>query len=221
MTEEEEFFAWLDGELEGDAAAMMAARVEADPKLQQLADEHRAMQAGLRSAFDPVMTDMPTHGGDIIVMHSAANDNRSWLRYGAMAASLAIALLAGIQIGKSDEDSLLASANGQLIAAAALDDTLTGQLASADQGEIRVGLSFKDSAGRYCRSFAAPAAAGLACRDGDHWHVEGLFAGSGKEGEYRMAAGMDPRLADLIDGMIVGEPLDADEEAAAKNDGWR
>ncbi|MBT8409277.1 MAG: hypothetical protein KJN93_06605, partial [Alphaproteobacteria bacterium] len=55
MTEEEEFFAWLDGELDADAAARVAARVEADPALRTLADEHRAMTHDLRAAFDPVM----------------------------------------------------------------------------------------------------------------------------------------------------------------------
>lgn len=221
MTEEEEFFAWLDGELAPDAAAIVAARVAADPQLQRLADEHRSMQAELRSAFDPVMNDVPANGSNVVVMRSAANDNRGLLRYGAMAASMAIALLVGIQIGKPGEDSLFVSQNGQLIAAAALDDTLNDQLASAQQGEIRVGLSFKDSADHYCRSFIAPEAAGLACRDGNSWRVEGLFAGTGEVGEYRMAAGTDPRLAELIDDMIVGEPLDADEEAAARKEGWR
>ena len=40
-------------------------------------------------------------------------------------------------------------------------------------------------------------------------------------GDYRMAAGGDPRLAALIDETISGEPLDADGERAAQAKGWR
>ena len=46
MTGDEKFFAWLDGELEGAEAAEMAARVEADPQLSALAEQHRARLAG-------------------------------------------------------------------------------------------------------------------------------------------------------------------------------
>jgi hypothetical protein len=40
-------------------------------------------------------------------------------------------------------------------------------------------------------------------------------------GDYRMAAGMDPSLAALVDSTISGEPLDASQERAAKAAGWR
>ena len=43
MTDEEEFFAWLDGELDGAAAAKVAARVAADPALAEEARLHRAL----------------------------------------------------------------------------------------------------------------------------------------------------------------------------------
>ena len=42
MTDEEEFFAWLDGELDGAAAARIEARVAADP---MLAEQARAQGA--------------------------------------------------------------------------------------------------------------------------------------------------------------------------------
>src|SRR5437868_8082111 len=55
MTEaDNKFFAWLDGELSGDEAAAMEARVAADSELSRLAEQHRAMQAQLKSAFDTV-----------------------------------------------------------------------------------------------------------------------------------------------------------------------
>jgi hypothetical protein len=49
-----------------------------------------------------------------------------------------------------------------------------------------------------------------------------MFAApEGQSGEYRMAAGMDPNLAVLIDSTIEGEPFDAEQEKAAKARGWR
>ena len=95
-------------------------------------------------------------------------------------------------------------------------------LASAPAGEVRIGLTFRDHAGEICRSFTAQASSGLACRDGGRWVLKGLFAGpEGQGSDYRMAAGMDPNLAALVDSAMAGEPLDAAAEQAAKDKGWR
>jgi len=51
---------------------------------------------------------------------------------------------------------------------------------------------------------------------------EGLFAEpEGQGGNYRMAAGMDPNLAALVDSTMAGEPFDAATEKAAKDKGWK
>jgi len=55
LTEEEEFFAWLDDELDADRAARVAARVAASAELAAQAAEHRRMSAKLKSAFGVVM----------------------------------------------------------------------------------------------------------------------------------------------------------------------
>jgi hypothetical protein len=113
---------------------------------------------------------------------------------------------------------------GRLVAAAALERALTRQLASVDQRRdaTRIGLTFRNAEGGLCRTFTASAASGLACRDGARWRIEGLYgAGGASGGDYRMAAGADPRLAALVEGTIRGEPLDAAAEAAAMKSGWR
>jgi hypothetical protein len=112
---------------------------------------------------------------------------------------------------------------GRLVAAAALDDALYTRLASApaDDGP-RIGLTFRDSDGNVCRTFTDRAASGLACRDGGDWRIRGLFqAPEGQGADYRMAAGPDPRLMELVDSTMAGEPFDAAAEAAAKERGWR
>lgn len=224
MTDEEEFFAWLDGELPPADAARVEARVAADPALAAEAQAHRAMGAGLRAAFDPVMT--PQH---TIASLSARRAEHAARRVGvpqwaAIAATLVVGIGLGTMVGGGGTTRSPIVVDGQrMVAAAALDRALTGQLASADQqgAGTRVGLTFRSGRG-LCRTFAAEAASGVACRNGDKWRIEGLFgADAAPAATYRMAAGGDPRLAALVDGMIVGEPLDAASEASARKSGWK
>lgn len=220
MTEEEEFFAWLDGELDDDTAARVAVRVEADPELQAMAEEHRAMQAGLRAAFDPVMEAEPVMPIQAVAP-AAANDNRAWWKPSAIAASLAAALLLGVQIGQGGDAAIAVEQDGRMIAAASLDNALDTQLASAPAGEVRIGLTYRDGEGNICRSFEAPAQSGIACRSGEDWVIETLLSSQGQGGDFRMASGGDPRIAAFVDDMIAGDPLDAESERIAKATGWK
>jgi hypothetical protein len=232
MTEDEEFFAWLDGELSGDAAAAVEARVASNPALVAKATRHRQLTAGLRHAFDPVLDDQlnpPRFQAEVIDFGARATEReRRRGRFGvpqwaAMAAPLALGLVAGNLIGRDGTNSPVAVENGRLLATASLAPALDSSLASAGAEDgVRIGLTFRDSAGRICRSFTAAATIGLACREKDEWRIRGLFqAGEGQAGDYRMAAGQDPRLAALIDEAIVGEPLDAAAEKAARDRHWR
>ncbi|MCJ7421369.1 anti-sigma factor [Sphingomicrobium astaxanthinifaciens] len=220
MTDEEEFFAWLDGELDAEASARVAARVAADPALEALAAEHRELGDQLRGAFAPTLAPMPAEllasrpGAERV----AANDNRRWASGLAIAASLAVAFLFGTQIGGGGEGAgpgLVGQVDGMVVAQGPLAAALDTRLAADPAGEVRIGLTFADGADRLCRSFAAPGAQGVACRQRGDWAIEGLFAGPGEVGDYRMASGGDPRVAELVDALIVGEPYDAAAEAAA------
>ena len=233
MNEDEEFFAWLDRELDGEAAERVAARVAGSAELTRRAEQHRKLVAGLRQAFQPVIdasSEPPWVATEVIDFGARATERRSrwhWLaapRLAAMAASLAIGVVAGgVIFGSGGYESPVAVAGGQLVAAGALDQALDTQLASTPAAEgPRIVLTFRDGSGRICRSFREAAATGLACREGGQWRINGLFpTGEGQEGSYRMAAGEDPRLAALIDDTISGEPFDATQERAARASGWR
>jgi hypothetical protein len=111
--------------------------------------------------------------------------------------------------------------DGQIYAASAIDRALDVQLASEPAGDVRVGLTFRDHAGEICRTFTATGSSGLACRDAKGWRLRGLFAApEGQNGNYRMAAGMDPNLAALVDSAMAGDAFDAAAEKAAKDRGW-
>lgn len=226
---DETFFAWLDGELTPEEAARVAAAVAADPALAARAEEHRALAARLRGAFDPVAREpmrLPSAPVVSFAEARAACEARTapplWKQVAAMAATLALGIFAGNQlIGESS--SPVQPEAGRLVAAAALEDALYTRLASAPAEEgPRIGLTFRDPSGTICRTFTDVAASGLACHEGGDWRIRGLFqAPEGQAGEYRMAAGADPNLAALVDETIAGEPFDAEQEKTALEQGWR
>jgi hypothetical protein len=236
MTSDEKFFAWLDGELEGPEAADMEREVAANPALVRLADEHRALKARLGEAFDPIaaapvperlQSALSKPEAEVVDFGAAMRrrESRRWgspPQWAAMAATLAIGIVVGTVIPERSSQPV-AIEGGKIYAAAALDQALTAQLASAPTGgDVRVGMTFRDQSGAICRSFTQSAASGLACRDNKGWQVRGLFAApEGQSGAYRMAAGMDPALAALVDSTMAGEPFDAAQEKAAKARGWR
>ena len=235
MTMDDElFFAWLDGELDAEAASKVAAQVAADPALQRKADQHRSMQERLRSAFEPVLEAQPpashvtdAEAGNLIDL-AAARSRRSEralptiTQWAAIAATLVVGIVTGTMIGGSG-DSSVRTRSGHLIASGELDRALDRRLASAPAASgARIGLTFRDQAGSICRSFTDGAAQGLACRDGDEWAIRGLVQGADSgSGEFRMAAGVDPTLSALIGSRIAGEPFDSAAERKALAGGWR
>ncbi len=235
MIADDIFFAWLDGELEDDDAERVAAEVQSDPELAARAERHRAMQRRLKAAFDPVadarVPDRLLAASRLsdpqVVDLAAARRSRepaAWKplpQWVAIAATLAVGIFVGTAIPQRSEGPV-AIEGGKVYAAAALDQALTAQLASAPAGDVRIGMTFRDQSGAICRSFSEAQASGLACRGNGRWQVRGLFAApEGQGGSYRMAGGVDPNLAALVDSTMAGEPFDAAQERAARDKGWR
>jgi len=226
MMTDEQYFAWLDGELDPATAAEVAAAVAADPELQRKAAAHHAMQARLRGAFEVVATAPTT---DNVVDLESARSVRAARRvlpsmgqWAAIAATLVVGLVTGTMI-PSGSDTTVRTNSGRLIASGGLDRALDTRLASAPlEAGARIGLTFRDKDGAICRSFSDGAAQGLACRDNEAWAIRGLVQGADSgRGDFRMAAGADPGLAALIDSQIDGEPFGAEAERKALDGGWR
>ncbi|HEX2803218.1 MAG TPA: anti-sigma factor [Sphingomicrobium sp.] len=232
MSADEKFFAWLDGELAGAEAAEVEARVAADPELAALAEQHRALQARLAGAFDAVAAAPVPERLRAAALPSKSNlvdlAERRSRRFPALPqwAAIAATLVLGIFVGtlmSGDSNAPVEVRKGTIYAGRNLDRALNTELASApSDGPVRIGLTFRDQAGDICRSFTASAATGLACRHDGRWQVRGLFpVGEGQSGDYRMAAGMNPGLAALLDATMAGEPMDGAQEAEARKSGWR
>jgi len=230
MIDDEQFFAWLDGELDPAEAASVEAMVAADPALQRRAKAHRALAGRLQAAFEPIvreavpgrLSEAASPRGSEVIDFAAAQHQRPsrpksvGLQWAAMAATLAIGLVAGSMISGGGVSPIVQE-DGRLVASGELEQALYTRLASAPSDEgTRIGLTYRDKGGNLCRSFAGAGAAGLACHQGRDWRIRGLFeAGEGQQSEFRMASGPDPRLAELIDATIAGEPFDAAAERQA------
>lgn len=230
MMDDEKLFAWLDGELGPAEAAEVEAKVAADPGLQRLAKQHRALGSQLHSVFNEV-ADAPVpdrlkaalRPTAQVIDFSAARQARSYpslSQWGAIAATLAVGISIGTMVPQASTAPVQVK-GGAIYAAAGLNRALDTQLGSTPDGDLRIGLTFRNHAGQICRSFTQQASSGLACRSGGLWQMKGLFAApEGQSTDYRMA-GTDPNLATLVDSTMLGEPLNAAQENAAEKNGWR
>ncbi|MGR4865803.1 anti-sigma factor family protein [Caulobacter sp. LARHSG274] len=143
--------------------------------------------------------------------------------------AMAACLVAGLVVGRMatpGAPTLSGADDPTPIAAGPLAQALNTQSSGQAAGPVRIGLSFKNQQGLYCRTFQAAGrapVAGVACRESTAWRVRGVSpAAPAPTADYR-AAGSETPAAVLatVDAMIVGQPLDAAAEARAKASGWK
>jgi hypothetical protein len=141
---------------------------------------------------------------------------------------MAACLLVGVLAGRAlyPDQGPLATRGGALVARGGLEKALTTQLASQGGGVIKVGLTFKDHDGAWCRTFesAPDRLAGLACRADGRWvaRTTSVWTPAAAGPEYR-TAGSDtpPAVLAAVDAAIAGAPLDAAAERSARDGGWK
>uniref|UniRef100_B0SYM3 Putative transmembrane anti-sigma factor n=1 Tax=Caulobacter sp. (strain K31) TaxID=366602 RepID=B0SYM3_CAUSK len=144
-------------------------------------------------------------------------------------AAMAACLVGGLIIGRVAVPvipTLSGADDPSQIAAGPLAQALNTQASGRGAGAIRIGLSFKDQAGLYCRTFQAlgrAPVAGVACREPSAWRVRAISPASpASDTAYRTAGSETPAaVLAAVDAMIAGQPLDAAGEAQAKAAGWK
>lgn len=230
----EELAAFADGELSGEAEARIAAAVAADAELARQVAAHRALKVKLAGHFAPILDQevpeqltqlLAKNGNDEassaeVVDLAAARDRREAKRTlpgwgwagGAIAASLVAILVIttrdGGQAGYADA-RLAAELDSQLVAT------------QPSEARTRILLSFRNDVDEFCRAFATQDGNGIACRDNQGWRVQSVGkSGPATGSEYRMAGGESELMAAAQD-MAAGPALSAEEEAAARDRGWR
>ena len=157
-----------------------------------------------------------------------ARAGQSWIPAGAMAAGIVLGV---VFAGSFEAGTEMRTEGGALVAQGELARVLTAELASEQtpdaRAAARIGVSFRSNDGAFCRSFetqagARGAVAGIAClKDGD-WQIAALASAEpGSPGEFSTAGGdMPATVRTALNAMISGDPLDAEQERAARNQGW-
>ena len=244
---EEELGAFIDGEIEPTAQAALAAAIAADPALAARVASLEALNRRVRGAFGSALAEpVPARltsaalgsAPPVVVGIEAARaarrvapvslaSARGWM---ALAASVVMGLFVGRVVWPDRPTDIVAVGDHGMSAGPTLALALSRQLARDPPSSdgIAVGLSYRAKSGSYCRTFAVAArggVAGVACHEGDQWHIGALAEAASESaaaGEYRQAATTLPRaLREAVAASIDGEPLDAEAESGARQRGWR
>ncbi|WP_068082944.1 anti-sigma factor family protein [Novosphingobium rosa] len=244
---QEEIMAYVDGELDDATRGRVTLAALADLDLADRIAAERALRERLKAHFAPVVDEpVPAAWVESIraatppapVINLAAERARraapaprwrtpAWAG-AAMAACLAIGVFVGSQWHGGGQGPIVVE-KGALVASGDLGRALDTQLASADGGgadghaPIRMLGTFHREGGDLCRVFAGAQASGIACHDGGQWQLQHVLPGSApaEQTAYRQAGSQDGALMALAQTMAQGDPLDATQEKAAKDKGWR
>jgi hypothetical protein len=187
------------------------------------------------AANDPA----PQAGAPALARANARARRWRWQEWGAMAACLVIGVAVGGRVlapraaaGGGPALALAADDAGVVHAQGALRAALESQPGGAPAATAAgpaIGLSFRDHAHDYCRTFSLGAAgsAGIACKRDGQWTVAALeraptASAPAALGDYRTAASaLGPGLLQAVDALREGDTLDAKAEAEARAHGWQ
>jgi hypothetical protein len=225
--------AYAHGQLAAPERIEVERAMRTDPAVAARVARHRAWRAHGAVACGEVIDEQPRMaalGGKVVRLDAvraarqqaqpAAPPSRtrwSWRQWAVLAAALAIGALEGaVAYSLMQGDAGLAAVDGKggaLVAQGVLAKALASQPAAAD-GKVRIGTSFATKDGHYCRSFVLGVAGGLACRNGERWHIV-VMAETAQEGA------VPQPVRDVIAQRIAGAPFDEAAERALLRQGWR
>jgi hypothetical protein len=232
--DDEKLMAFADGELGPAERESVEQALSADPTLREKLAQQQRLRATLSDHYGPVaaeevpeqllaMLGVSGEKHDVASLSAEREKRRRplWRNLGAIAASLAVGLIAG-QLIPLQRDGPFSVEDGALIAQGDLAEALDTELASARRpgAPARIGVSFADRQGRFCRSFDAPAFAGLACHQDGDWRIMMTApTDAATETQYRQAG--SSLVMRAAQEMMAGAPLDAEAERAAMKADWR
>ncbi len=223
--------AYVDGELDLVSVKRIEKAMAEDAVLAQAVEAERALRVKLSAHFDPVTAEpLPDRLAALLSGNvSSLEDQRvakaarwyqpSAMQWGAMAASLVVGLMIG-GTALNRDGGYVRDNKGQVVASGVLAEALDTQLAST-QGpsvQVRIGTSFANADGQYCRTFESASLDGIACNAGGDWQLRRTMSGGGAS-DYRQASAGE--LAEVAAAMMADDPLDAAAEKVAVESGWK
>ncbi len=225
----------IDGELDEAEGALIDAAARTDPALAARLSRLRAMRTAAGEAF-PVAADRR----DEALVRLIADSGRPARSANGLAAALKDAFAprrAAIWVGLAAAGFVGGLLLGPLLTGGtARGDAMTIgpdmarvlEIRLAEQGADaagrRVGLTFRDDRGRWCRTFSDDdaGAAGLACRTTDGWIAQALVRSERRASDLRMASSDTPEaILAAVDATAAQPTLDVAAERAARDAGWR
>lgn len=246
--DDETLMAYADGELDEPLRTQIAAALEQDPALARRVESHRALRAEVAGAFAPVLDQpvpdrlraaagddrgaapgaRPQRRADVLQFPARTSHvpTRAWggREWGAMAASLVLGALLSWKIFAPSAAPEISVQAGAMVAHGELARALESQLASTQRPEdpVQIGLTFRNGAGAYCRTFVlrGAATAGLACRAGGQWRIPVTAEAQAGGDGMRQAASLPPAIMAEVDARRAGDALDAAGEQDARQHGW-
>lgn len=244
----EEIMAYVDGELDEAARAKVTLAALSDLDLAEAIERERALRERLQGHFAAVTQEPVPPAWEAMIREAAAPvsapapvidlaqvrrkkaeearaaqprvplSQRKWFG-GAIAAALVMGLFLGGQMMRSE--GLITAKGGALLASGDLAHALDRELAAND-GPTRMIATFRRGDGAVCRAFSGAAASGVACHGKDGWRLEHVMPGSAaQDAPYRQAGSADGAVMAIAQDMAAGEPMDAAQEKAARDKGWR
>jgi len=236
--------AYVDDELDADQRAIVRSAMAGNPAVRRRAAEMRLSRELLCEAY-PLEPKAIVPAGieaaaDRLAEACAGSPRPTRLRWKyAIAASVLLGLvtaaifLALRPAAGSHESSVTAlmRIDPDTPLHAVLETRPSAELiqASGEEASLRAVLTFRAKDGRYCREFdilaGAAGSTGVACREQGGWRAEVLVShpATPAPGNYYTPAAYeeDSTIERVVDRLIQGDPLSAQEEAQAMANGWR
>ncbi len=221
--------ALADGELDPETAADLQAQLAADPVLRRRYDRFLRSAEAVRGLFADTLADAPPEHLVAALRPAPAPEVsrlRSWST-GALPLAATVALAAGLGflLGQGTAGDPGAGLADLRTAAAALENSPTGEVLDlADGSRAAVLASFETATGP-CRQFQLRNAGGevwesLGCRTAEGWHIA-LVLPQAAVGTYVPAEGAPSGALDAyLAALDASPPLGAEAEAARMRAGW-
>jgi hypothetical protein len=241
--------AYVDDELDLAQREMVRSVLAGNPALSRRADEMRLARDLLNEAF-PLRPDAEVPApietaanrlADACAKRPLRRQGtslfRRWRKYAIAASVLVFAAAASYLVWRSGAEftgepvTALMRIDPDTPLYRLLESTPSADVINAaeDNAALRAVFTFRAKDGRFCREFEILAGArgttGVACREQGKWRAEvlmGAAAAAPSSGNYYTPAGAsdEPAVSDVVDRLIQGDPLGAEEETRILASGW-